>query len=63
MSGPPHRHPWNTEFEWTDHTGPFRRATAEQVAHFDEHGFFVLEDAVPADVLAEVRDESDRYDA
>ena len=45
-------HPWNTEFTWVDHRGPFRRITAEQAAEFDEHGFFVLEGAVDATTIA-----------
>ena len=41
-------HPWNTRFRWIDHTGPFRRITAEQARAFDTDGFFVLPGAVDA---------------
>ena len=44
------RHPWNTDFTWTDHTGPFRRVTAEQARAYDEQGFFVLHDAIDAEI-------------
>ena len=38
-------HPWNRAFAWTDHAGPFSFVTAAQAAHFDELGYFVVEDA------------------
>lgn len=41
-------HPWNTEFSWNDHHGPYRRLTAEQAREFDTDGFFVLPEAVDA---------------
>ena len=37
-------HPWNTGFEWQNHTGECTTVTAEQAAQFDEVGYFVLED-------------------
>jgi len=45
-------HPWNTEFTWRDHRGPFRRVTEEQARAYDEQGFFVLEDAIDPETLA-----------
>jgi len=45
----PTLHPRNTSFTWSDHAGPFRRLTAEQVRSYDELGFFVLEDALNPD--------------
>jgi ectoine hydroxylase-related dioxygenase (phytanoyl-CoA dioxygenase family) len=57
------RHPWNTEFEWTDHTGPTRRLTAAEVAQFDEHGYVVVPDLVDASALAEATAELDRFEA
>jgi ectoine hydroxylase-related dioxygenase (phytanoyl-CoA dioxygenase family) len=56
-------HRWNRGFEWTDHQGPHRFLTDEQVRQYDERGFFVLEDAFTEDELAPVRDELDRYEA
>ncbi len=50
----PDLHPWNAGFEWTDHAGPFRRLTPEQVTQFDELGFVVLEDQFTDDELAPV---------
>jgi phytanoyl-CoA hydroxylase len=38
-------HPWNTGFQWQNHTGECTTVTVEQAAQFDELGFFVLEDA------------------
>ncbi|MGZ4736221.1 MAG: phytanoyl-CoA dioxygenase family protein [Acidimicrobiia bacterium] len=46
------RHPWNTEFVWPDHHGPFRVVSPDQANAYDEHGFFVLEDAVDPDTIA-----------
>jgi phytanoyl-CoA hydroxylase len=37
-------HPWNTGFEWQDHTGECTTVTSEQAAQFDELGYFVLDD-------------------
>jgi phytanoyl-CoA hydroxylase len=44
-------HPWNTGFEWQNHTGALTTATAQQAAEFDELGFFVLEDVFDAATL------------
>ena len=57
------RHPWNTDFEWSMPPGPYRALTDEQAALFDEHGFVVLEDVLPLDLVAQVRDELDGFEA
>jgi ectoine hydroxylase-related dioxygenase (phytanoyl-CoA dioxygenase family) len=57
------RHPWNSSFEWTDHEGPFRRLTSEQVAQFDEHGYVVLPDLIAPDAVAAATAELDRFEA
>ncbi len=57
------RHPLNPGFVWHDHTGPYSFCTDEQVASFDERGFFVLDGAFGGDELARVVDELDRFDA
>ena len=44
-------HPWNTHFEWENHTGPCTTVTAEQAAQFDELGYFVLDDVFDATTL------------
>jgi ectoine hydroxylase-related dioxygenase (phytanoyl-CoA dioxygenase family) len=56
-------HPWNHDFEWRDHTGPFRRLTAEQVAQFDAEGYLVVPDLVDAATLDAVRLDLDRFEA
>ena len=61
MSALPH-HPWNTDFTWTDHRGPFRLITAEQMAAFDEREFFVIEDAVDAATIAALIEAIDPLD-
>ena len=45
-------HPWNTGFDWTDHTNELTTISAEQARQFDELGFFVVEDAFDATTLA-----------
>ena len=45
-------HPWNHEFTWTDHVGPYRRVTEEQARAFDRDGFFVLPGAVDPETVA-----------
>jgi ectoine hydroxylase-related dioxygenase (phytanoyl-CoA dioxygenase family) len=55
-------HPWNTDFIWRDHAGPFRRITAEQAREFDEHGFFVLPGAVDAGTIAALTDAIEPFD-
>ena len=47
-------HPWNEGFRWEEHTGPFTTITNEQAEQFDRDGYFVLEDAFDADLLAEI---------
>ena len=56
-------HPWNEQFEWQDHAGPYTTLTPEQVAQFDGDGFVVVEDLVDADTVAEVRAELDALEA
>jgi ectoine hydroxylase-related dioxygenase (phytanoyl-CoA dioxygenase family) len=47
-------HPWNTGFSWPEHTEPFRVVTDKQARAYDEHGFFVLEDALDPDTVREL---------
>jgi ectoine hydroxylase-related dioxygenase (phytanoyl-CoA dioxygenase family) len=42
------RHPWNTGFEWHDHTGPFTTVTPVQARDYDELGYFAVEEAFDA---------------
>jgi ectoine hydroxylase-related dioxygenase (phytanoyl-CoA dioxygenase family) len=57
------RHPWNTEFRWGSHRGPFRRLTGAQATQFDELGFVVIEDAIPPADLDRVVAEIDGFEA
>jgi ectoine hydroxylase-related dioxygenase (phytanoyl-CoA dioxygenase family) len=57
------RHGWNVDFEWRGPVGPLRRLTAAEADQFDEQGYVVLEDVVPADRLAAVTDALDGYEA
>jgi phytanoyl-CoA hydroxylase len=59
----PRRHPWNRGFEWHDHAGPFRALDGAQVRHYDHHGYVVVPDLVPPDVLADVTAAIDPFDA
>jgi hypothetical protein len=40
------RHPWNTEFHRSRHTGPFRGVSEDQAGAYYDRGFFVLQDAL-----------------
>ncbi len=44
-------HPWNHDFSWSDHPGPYTTISAEQAHRFDELGYFVVEDAFDAATL------------
>jgi ectoine hydroxylase-related dioxygenase (phytanoyl-CoA dioxygenase family) len=57
------RHPWNLDFTWTDHEGPFQVCTADQVEQFDRGGWFVLPDLLDATEVATVRAEVDGFEA
>lgn len=59
----PRTHPWNTEFEWPTHSGPFRIVTPEQAKAYDTDGFFLLENAFDAATMATVRAEIEPHDA
>jgi ectoine hydroxylase-related dioxygenase (phytanoyl-CoA dioxygenase family) len=56
------RHPWNVDFQWESTQGPFRRLSDAQATQFDELGFVVIEDAVPADDLGRVVSEVDGFE-
>jgi len=44
-------HPWNQEFQWRDHMGPFGFVRDGQAEQFDELGYFVVPDAFDADTM------------
>jgi phytanoyl-CoA hydroxylase len=58
----PSAHPWNTSFQWRDHTGPFETLRDDQVRQYDQRGFVVLDSVLPPDLLAAVVAETDRFD-
>ena len=47
-------HKLNSQFEWRDHTGPFRIISEEQARQYDEQGFFVFEDAFGIETMREL---------
>ncbi len=56
-------HPWNTEFRWPEHKGPFRVVSEQHVLAYDERGFFVLEDALDAETVRALDAEIAPFDA
>ena len=59
----PRAHPWNTDFAWVDHTGPFAHLTAAEVAQFDADGYVLVPDLLTADEVAATVDALDRLEA
>jgi ectoine hydroxylase-related dioxygenase (phytanoyl-CoA dioxygenase family) len=59
----PREHELNTGFVWREHVGPFRTVTREQARHYDEDGYFVLEDALRPDELEALTGAIDPYEA
>lgn len=57
------RHPWNTEFEWVDRQGPFRRLTQDQADQFNRDGYIVLDNVFSDDELAPVIEATDALEA
>lgn len=57
------RHTWNTSFEWRIPAGPYRALTDEQARQFDRDGFVVLPNVIDAEVIAEITEELDRFEA
>jgi len=56
------RHPWNTDFRWPRHSGPFRAVSADQARAYDEQGFFVLEDALDPETVGQLETEIAPFD-
>jgi phytanoyl-CoA hydroxylase len=55
-------HPWNEQFTWEDHTGPFQCLTEEQVAAYDRDGFVLVPDVFDAGTLDRAREEIAPHD-
>ena len=56
------RHPFNHGFEWKPIAGPFRRLSQAQADRYNAEGWFILEDAIPPDVLERVIAEIDPFE-
>ncbi|HVA08977.1 MAG TPA: phytanoyl-CoA dioxygenase family protein [Acidimicrobiales bacterium] len=44
-------HPFNSGFQWADHSGPFRAVSQEQARSYDERGYFVMERTLAPDLV------------
>jgi ectoine hydroxylase-related dioxygenase (phytanoyl-CoA dioxygenase family) len=58
----PSPHRLNVDFEWMRLRPPFTRISADQAASYDDRGFFVLEDALDPDTVAELVAEIDPFE-
>jgi phytanoyl-CoA hydroxylase len=56
-------HPWNTEFRWPEHKGPFRVVSEQHALAYDERGFFVLEGALDPETVRALDAEIAPFDA
>lgn len=56
-------HPWSEGFTWSDHEGTPTSLSAAQVENFDTHGFVVIPDLLPGDLLADAVAVLDQFDA
>jgi ectoine hydroxylase-related dioxygenase (phytanoyl-CoA dioxygenase family) len=59
----PTAHELNTSFAWADHAGPFRAVSREQARHYDERGYFVLEEALDLAEVEAIRAAIDPFEA
>jgi phytanoyl-CoA hydroxylase len=59
----PIEHELSSSFEWFDHHGPFRVVSEAQARQYDELGYFVLEDALTAELIDELVAEIDPIEA
>src|SRR5205807_1108552 len=55
-------HPWNKEFAWRTPPPPYRRINTDQARQWDDDGYFLLEDAIDRDSLAEVETAIDPFE-
>jgi len=56
-------HELNRSFDWQPHPGPYRLISDEQARAYDEDGFFVLEDVIPAPMIERIIAEIDPFEA
>jgi phytanoyl-CoA hydroxylase len=57
------RHPWNRSFSWRSPEPPFHVLDPDQAAQFDRDGFVVLESVFDPELVQQVSEEIDRYEA
>jgi ectoine hydroxylase-related dioxygenase (phytanoyl-CoA dioxygenase family) len=57
------RHDWNQAFTWRDASPSFRRISADVAESWNEHGYFVLEDAFEADTVRGLIEDFDPIEA
>jgi len=55
-------HPLNRAFRWCMPPGPYRRITVQQARAYDEHGYFLLENAFDAATVDAIRAEIDPWE-
>ena len=55
------RHPWNTDFQWTDRRAPFGVLDEGQVHQYDGQGYVVVPGLLDAAATTELREEVDRF--
>ncbi len=48
------KHRSNTDFEWRNHSGPYRIISEDQARQYDEQGFFIFEDAFDVETMREL---------
>jgi len=58
----PTPHPLDHDFQWAPLRPPFAAITASQAAKYEEEGFFVLEDVIDADTMADLVAEIDPFE-
>lgn len=56
------RHPRNTEFTWRGSDGPYEILTEAQARQYDDEGYFLLQGAFDAPLMAEIAAEIDHFE-
>ena len=57
------RHPWNREFQWQTHQGPFQVLTHDQAEQFDRDGYVVLDNVFSPEEIAVISAVTDKAEA
>lgn len=56
-------HPFNRDFSWSNHTGPFETLSNAQVKSFDQEGFFLFKNAFTEDEISRLAEAIDPFEA